>query len=356
MICDGDGGGDAGDQGAARARGGIAAGVCAAVVVGFLALVPAGCKKEATYLEVRFMGAGLPEIRAIRVTLRLPETAVDGAALQAIGTVARDDNGPIRFPASATFKLDEERGPVQIYAEALSMRNGEVVATGRANTMVMHNESWRVDVPLGVDGAALTDAGSDDDGGFTVLDGSITGTGCATVRVPAAETVSLDYNQSGSSDNPGPALIAGHAAERDYVGWMKFNLRRMMMSVLADRRVTEATLELTLMNTSGEPTLVVQSTGFDTWLRRNASVDSLTATHAISSPTTTAPQVGVNHYPLFVDPQHDWASDASDGFISLGIDSTGDGSSRPGNAQFYGMGLAVQANLEPALYLTVCER
>jgi hypothetical protein len=347
-----------------RPAGGDAAAASRVVAMAILSLglglgaTAGGCKKDATYLEVRFTGSGLPEIRAIRVTLRLPETEMDGAALHAIGTVARDDNRPITFPSSATFKLDDERGPVQIFAEALAMRNGEVVATGRANTSVMHNESWRVDVPLGVDGALQGDAGTgnDDDGGFAILDGSITGAACATVRVAAAETVSLDYNTSGMADSPGPMLVAANDAERDYVGWMKFNLRRMMMTLPADRRITEAILELTLMETVGAtPTLVVQYSGYDSWLRSNAAVDRLTATHAISDPMTGVPSVGVNRYTLYADPQrHDWASDAADGFVTLGIDSANVAGDRPSNSRFFGMGLTVQANAQPALYLTVC--
>jgi hypothetical protein len=141
-----------GGRTATRSLGATLARACA--IAGLLAvMVGAGCKNDGTYLEVRFTGTGLPEIRAIRVTLRLLDTAVDGAVLQATGTVARDDNRPISFPASATFKLDDERGTVEISAEALSMRNGEVVATGKATTIIMHNESWTRDVPLGVDGA-----------------------------------------------------------------------------------------------------------------------------------------------------------------------------------------------------------
>jgi hypothetical protein len=295
-----------------------------AVLLGLVAF--AGCSKG-TYLELRFVGAGLPEIDSIEVKLTLMPSG-GGGTLTSIGSVSLPNDAAIALPTAMIFKLDSESGALRIDATAIGP-NATSVATGTATTTIQHGQTWTVDVDFGAgpgDGGPGSDGAGDaaalDDGGdgIIVTDGSIADgtTGCAAVTLSANESVSLDYNALGSMVDTGTMLWATVELQRQFIGWMKFGLR----AIPNNFRVMSANLNLTLATASGvAPSLLVEYSSFDGWTRRTATTTTLTVTSPVSD-RFGAPSAGVNVYPLYSDQgSHSWQSDLIDGTVTLGIDN-----------------------------------
>ena len=112
-------------------------------------------------------------------------------------------------------------------------------------------------------------------------------------------------------------MVAGVAAQRHFIGWLRFNLGPLPNM----GQVTEATLNLTTTQTTGtDPEMVVEYATFDGWVRRTASISALVVTSAMSE-TFGKPSGGRNGYTLYVGQKHDWQADLLDGTLTIGVDN-----------------------------------
>ena len=306
-----------------------------AILLGSLAM---GCSKG-TYLELRFSGAGLPEVDSIEVQLTLTPPN-GGATLTSRGAVSLPNDAAIPLPTEMVFKLDSETGALRIDATAMGPGGGRV-ATATATTDIRHGQTWTVELGFASAGAVADagadggqppggdatvspdsdgDSGADDGRGIVVTDGSLAdgSSGCAALTLAAIETVSLDYNNIGAMVDAGNMLWATVQIQQHYIGWMKFGLR----TIPSTFRVMSASLNLNLTTASGvAPMLLVEYSSFDGWTRRTASNTNLTVTTAVSG-TFGTPKGGVNVYQLDADSgSHSWQSDIVDGTVTLGIDN-----------------------------------
>jgi hypothetical protein len=340
----------------------------AQALVGLLALgaLASGCQKG-TYLKLVFKGDGLPPIHHIQVALKLADGRVSTGLLPnapAAGNV-------VKMPASAVFILDDYSGTLGIDAVAFD-GNDAVLGTDHADTKIAHATSWTVELNFvpgvspadgGVTDASpvmdssvvelgLPDLGTSLDGPlFKLTDGSIAeaGTGCATVTVQAQDSVSLDYNSSGSTQDAGNALWAYATDQDHFIGWSKFGLRFVPQKTF---RVTKATLNLTLVQVNNPvPTLQTRYSKVDGWTRTSTasevSIDDL-----MSDPVVGKPVAGVNSFVLDVT-KHDWDIDLVDGTITLGIENVATtGTSR---VEFAGVNKVAGADTtRPTLDLELC--
>lgn len=103
-----------------------------------------GCAKG-TYLEVRLVGPGLPDVYGIRMALNLRPAS--DKPLHAVDVIRADQNAVIKLPASVAFWLDDESGALELDATALG-KNDTPVATGSALTTIMSKETWNVRIDL----------------------------------------------------------------------------------------------------------------------------------------------------------------------------------------------------------------
>jgi len=323
----------------------------------------AGCRKG-TYLEVRFLGDGLPEIWNIALGLSL--TPAGGATKTVTQALTPPTAGqPFHFPTSMALKLNDDSGTLRIDGQAQDA-NGAVVATATQTTTVMHDQTWSVDLDFGGTG---TDAGLDaagpasdggviigDDAGLVVTDGSLDddAVGCAAVTLYATDSVTVDYDDSGPSTDFGNMLEAAIGANRTSVGWVKFNLRLIPRNA----RITGADLLLVLSQTTGlPPNPSIQYSTFDDWQRLTATPSTLLRSGGISPPIGT-PAPGLNRFPLSTnqtDSQgHDWGPDLIDGVITLGVQNNGN-AGQGSAADFFGVDHIQQpVGTRPSLSLVVC--
>jgi hypothetical protein len=302
-----------------------------------LGLASAACQKT-TYLEVDFVGAGLPALNRIDVTMTL--TRPDGGVAQVSDSLPQ--NAPaganVTLPASVVFKLDGESGSIHVAADAVDL-TGATVGHVEGDTTIMSNHTWKLLLDFGgPDGGGANDGGvvdggdgggddGGDDGGLVVItDGSVAddAAGCVAATVVATETVSLNYSKMGSNTDAGATvpddiLSASVAPQKRFIGWMKFGLRFIPKNFT----VMSATVNLILSDASGPvPKLVVEYSKVDGWTRQTTDSSEVTDDGTISAEFDATPQAApaVNAYSLDVT-NHDWSSDVTDGTITVGIDN-----------------------------------
>jgi hypothetical protein len=337
-----------------------------------LGVLVAGCQKG-TYLKLVFKGDGLAPIHHIQVQLKLADGRVSTGLLPATPAAAN----VVKMPASAVFILDDYSGALGIDAAAFDGTNA-LLATDHVDTKIAHSTSWTVELNF-VSGVAAVDGGAGDaspvmdataimdatavelglpdlggslDGPlFKLTDGSFAeaGSGCATVTVQAQESVSLDYNPSGSTMDAGNALWAYATDQDHFIGWAKFGLRFIPQKTFT---VTKATLNLTLVQANNPvPELQTRYSKVDGWTRTSATSE-VSADDIMSDPIPGKPTAGVNAYPLDVT-KHDWDTDLNDGTITLGIENvTAMATSR---VEFAGVNKGVAMDgTRPTLDLELC--
>jgi len=328
-------------------------------VIGLLALVACAgatsCKKG-TYLEVVFKGAGLPPIHYIHFALTLENGMVSEGNLPQetpAGYV-------LNLPASAAFQLDDQSGALAITATAVD-QTMVAIAQASTNTTIKHGETWTVtlDFAGGTGGDAAVDAPPDAGTGndaplVKITDGSIDGGGCVAATVQASETVSLDYNSSGSDPDSGNMLWAYLGPAENVIGWMKFGVK----FVPKGAHLTKATLNLFMSTaTGGVPSLVVDYSSVDGWTRKSKSSDvSNDGVISTGGPYLTPNAAPASTpYPLDVT-NHNWGLDFTDGTITLGIaNSSLTATALTSKIEFYGVNSAVTPDpTRPTLDLEFC--
>lgn len=110
-----------------------------------LLLSATGCAKG-TYLEINFTGpAALP---AVRLQLDLTLTGPGGSPV----TTSHDlvpalTESAVKLPVSMALKLDDDSGSLHIAATAIDS-TPKVVGMGMNTTMIMHAETWTVEIPI----------------------------------------------------------------------------------------------------------------------------------------------------------------------------------------------------------------
>jgi len=311
------------------------------------------CKKG-TYLEVVFKGASLAPVHQIFFSLTLSDASV------AQGFLPMDAGATnvVKLPASAAFQLDGHTGVLAIAATAYDAA-GAVLGMVKTSTTIMPGETWTVDVDFspgagadaGMDGP--TDAG--DDGSLvTITDGSIDSGGCVAATVEASESVSLDYNSSGSDMDSGNMLWAYVGPAEQYVGWMKFGVRFVPKGV----HLTKATLNLFFSQaTGGVPMLSVAYSSIDGWTRKskasdvsNEGVVSIGGPYLMpnAAPASTAYALDVTG--------HNWALDVTDGTVTLGIQNSSLATAAlTSKVEFYGVNHSASPDpTRPTLDLEFC--
>jgi len=285
-------------------------------LLGLLAIVACAgatsCKKG-TYLEVVFKGAALPPVNRIDFSLTLPDKTVARGPLPPDYTAAT----VVKLPASAAFQLDDHAGVLVIAATAYDAA-GTVLGMATTSTTIMHGETWTVNVDFSP--GAVADAGTDagDDGSLvTITDGSIDSGGCVAATVEATESVSVDYNSSGSDTDTGDMLWAYVGPAEQYVGWMKFGVRFVPKSV----HLTKATLNLFQAQApTGVPMLSVAYSSVDGWTRKSKASDINNGGVVSIGGPYTSPNPAPASTPYALDVTgHNWALDVQDGFVTLGI-------------------------------------
>jgi len=293
----------------------------ARTLLGLLALACLGgtsCKKG-TYLEVVFKGAALPPVNRIAFSLTLPDQSV------AAGNLPLDYTSTtvVQLPASAAFQLDDHEGLLAISATAYDVA-GTVLGKVDTSTMIMHGETWTVNVDFSPGADAGTDGPTDagDDGSLvTITDGSIDAGGCVAATVEATESVSVDYNSSGSDTDTGNMLWAYVGSAEQYVGWMKFGVRFVPKSV----HLTKATLNLFLAQapTGSVPMLSVAYSSVDGWVRKSKASDISNDGVVSTGGPYLMPNAAPASTPYALDVTgHNWALDVQDGYVTLGIQNS----------------------------------
>jgi len=318
-------------------------------LLGLLALAAClgatSCKKG-TYLEVVFKGAALPPVNRIFFSLTLADRSVAANYLPLDATATT----VVKLPASAAFQLDDQTGVLAISATALDAA-GTVLGMAETSTTIMHGETWTVDVDFSP--GAGVDAGAD--GSLvTITDGSLDSGGCVAATVEASESVSLDYNSSGSDTDTGNMLWAYQGPAEQYVGWMKFGVRFVPKSV----HLTKATLNLFLAQATGAlPTLAVAYSSVDGWTRKSkasdVSNDGVVSTGGpylmpIAAPASTPYALDVTG--------HNWALDVQDGNVTLGIENMSlTAAAVTSKVEFYGVNHTANPDpTRPTLDLEFC--
>ena len=333
------------------------------ISIGLLALAACAgatsCKKG-TYLEVVFKGALLPPVNQIHFALTLSDKSVAQGFLPQGATAAT----VLPLPASAAFQLDDHTGALAISAIAYDA-SGAVLGQVDTTTTIMPGETWTV--TLDFSPGAVVDAGADapadlgtvsdagDDGSLvTITDGSIDSGGCVSASVQASESVSLDYNSSGSDGDSGNMLWAYLGPAEQDVGWMKFGLRFVPKTA----HLTKATLNLYYSQATGSaPSLQVAYSSVDGWTRKSkasdVSNDGVISTGGPYSTPNAAP--ASTPYPLDVT-THNWALDFTDGNVTLGIENTAlAGAALTSKVEFYGVNLTASPDTtRPTLDLEFC--
>jgi len=323
-------------------------------LLAFAACAGATSCKKGTYLEVDFRGAALPPVNHIAFSLTLPDLSVAAGNLPPDATPTT----VVKLPASAAFQLDEHTGLLAISATAYDAA-GAVLGKVDTSTTIRHGETWTVvvDFSPGAGADAGTDAPADasDDGSLVkITDGSIDAGGCVAATVEASESVSVDYNSSGSDTDTGNLLWAYQGPAEQYVGWMKFGVRFVPRSV----HLTKATLNLFLSQTSGAlPTLAVAYSSVDGWTRKSKasdiSNDGVVSTGGPYLMPNAAP--APTQYALDVT-GHNWALDVQDGNVTLGIENMSlTGTAVTSKLEFYGVNHTANPDpTRPTLDLEFC--
>jgi len=327
-------------------------------LLGLLAIIACAgatsCKKG-TYLEVVFKGAALPPVNRIYFSLTLPDKTVAQGPLPPDYTAST----VVKLPASAAFQLDDHSGQLVIAATAYDAA-GTVLGMATTSTTIMHGETWTVDVDFSP--GAVTDAGADattdagDDGSLvTITDGSIDSGGCVAATVEATESLSVDYNSSGSDTDTGNMLWAYVGPAEQYVGWMKFGVRFVPKSV----HLTKASLNLFLAQApTGLPTLSVAYSAVDGWTRSKSKAGDISNDGVVSTGgpyTSPNPMPASTPYALDVT-GHNWALDVQDGFVTLGIQNVSLATTAVASkVVFYGVNHAASPDpTRPTLDLEFC--
>lgn len=332
-------------------------------LLGLLALAACAgatsCKKG-TYLEVDFRGAALPPVNHIAFSMTLSDQSVAAGNLPKDATVTT----VLKLPTSAAFQLDDHTGPLAISAQAYDAA-GTVLGKVDTSTTIRSGETWTVIIDFtpgaGVDAGMdappdvgpVSDAG-DDASLVTITDGSIDSGGCVAASVQASESVSLDYNSSGSDMGPDDMLWANVGPAEQIVGWVKFGVRFVPKSV----HLTKATLNLFLAQASGGvPTLAVAYSSVDGWTRKSKASDvSNDGVISTGGPYLT-PNAAPASTPYALDvTAHNWALDVTDGFVTLGIENTLVASAAiTSKVEFYGVNhTASPDTTRPTLDLEFC--
>ena len=328
-------------------------------VIGLLALVACAgatsCKKG-TYLEVVFKGAGLPPVNHIHFEL----TLADGSVSQGDLPEQAPAGHVMTLPASAAFQLDSESGALAIAATAFDETN-VAIAQVNTGTTIMHGQTWTVTVDFAGGGGdagadALSDAGTGDDASLVrITDGSLDDGGCVAATVEASESVSLDYNSSGSDMDSGNMLWAYLGPAEQYIGWMKFGVKFVPRTA----HLTKATLNLFLSQaTGGVPNLVVDYSSVDGWTRSKSKASDVSNDAVISTggPYVT-PNAAPASTPYALDvTNHNWSLDFTDGTITLGIaNSSLTSAALTSKIEFYGVNhTATPDPTRPTLDLEFC--
>lgn len=332
-------------------------------LIGLLALAACAgatsCKKG-TYLEVVFKGAALPPVNYIHFSLTLPDTSVAQAKLP----LDPSATNVVQLPASAAFQLDDYSGVLAISATAYDAA-GTVLGQVDTSTTIMHGETWTVTIDFspgavvdaGTDAPAdlgtVTDAG-DDASLVTITDGSIDSGGCVAATVQASESVSLDYNSSGSDMDSGNMLWAYLGPAVQDIGWMKFGVRFVPKGV----HLTKATLNLFFTQaTGGVPTLAVVYSSVDGWTRKSKAGDVSNDAVISTGGPYLMPNAAPASTPYTLDvTAHNWALDVTDGFVTLGIENTSVASSAiTSKIEFYGVNHSASPDTtRPTLDLEFC--
>lgn len=319
-------------------------------VLAFAACAGATSCKKGTYLEVDFKGAALPPVNHIAFSLTLADLSVAAGNLPPDATATT----VVKLPASAAFQLDDQSGTLAIAATAYDAA-GTVLGMAKTSTTIMHGETWTV--VLDFTPGAGVDAGMDanEDGSLvTITDGSLDSGGCVAATVEASESVSLDYNSSGSDTDTGNMLWAYQGPAEQYVGWMKFGVRFVPKSV----HLTKATLNLFLAQATGAlPTLAVAYSSVDGWTRKSkasdVSNDGVVSTGGpylmpIAAPASTPYALDVTG--------HNWALDVQDGNVTLGIENMSlTAAAITSKVEFYGVNHTANPDpTRPTLDLEFC--
>jgi|GEM_PF-2151722 len=327
-------------------------------LVGLVALVACAggtsCKKG-TYLELVFKGATLPPVNHIELTLTLPDGRVSMDPLPLYPTATT----VLKLPASAAFQLDDYSGTLAISATALDAA-GTILGKVDTTTTIMHAQTWTVNIdfsaPAGSDAgvdSSPADAG-DDASLVTITDGSIDSGGCVSASVQASESVSLDYNSSGSDMDSGNMLWAYVGTAEQTVGWMKFGVRFVPKTA----RLTKATLNLFYSQSSGSvPMLTVAYSSIDGWTRKSKASDVSNDGVISTGGPYLAPNAPPASTPYALDvTTHNWMLDFTDGTITLGIQNMPITSAAlTSKVEFYGVNHSATADAtRPTLDLEFC--
>jgi hypothetical protein len=319
-----------------------------------------GSCHKGTYLELVFKAQGLPAVNHILVGFTLADGRVSVGSLPekpAAGNV-------VTFPSSAAFQLDNFSGAMTILATAYDETNTQV-AQASATTTIMDGKTWTVELnftapPAGDAGAtdASTPADAASDSLVTITDGSLVDGGgdtCVAATVQASESVSLDYNSSGPSLDSGNLLWANIGPAERTVGWMKFGIRFIPRTA----RIMKATLNLTMVQATGNPPLlVVDYSSVDGWTRKSKAEEVPVSSVISTGGPYLLPATGMPT-PYTLDPNHDWTLDlgASDGTITLGIENTAAAPTAllASKVTFYGVDhVAAVDGTRPTLDLVIC--
>ena len=325
-------------------------------LIGLLALAACAgvtsCKKG-TYLEVVFNGATLPPVNHITFSLTLPDGSVAQGKLPLDATATT----VVKLPASAAFQLDDRSGTLAISATARDAAE-TVLARVDTSTTIRHGETWTVNIDFSPGADAGTDgspADAGDDGSLvTITDGSVDGGGCVSASVQASESVSVDYNSSGSDMDSGNMLWAYVGSAEQYVGWMKFGVRFVPKSA----HLTRATLNLFSSQATGAvPMLQVAYSSVDGWTRKakasDISNDGVISTGGPYLMPNAAP--ASTSYALDVT-NHNWMTDFNDGNVTLGIENASIASAAlTSKVEFYGVNHTASPDpTRPTLDLDFC--
>lgn len=306
-----------------------------------------GCAKG-TYLEIDFKGAGLPPVRQINLTITRNSDSYYSAGVLPDGVDAASTE-TVKFPASVAFQLNDLAAgtPLTVSADAISPSNAPV-AHAQTTTTVMHAKTWKVTldfaqglispVPDGgmpMDSEPPTDLPVTDDGGpadatddgrsmVRLTDGNIEApTGCIAATIDASETVSVDYESSGPTIDPGNFLSATLGPQDHFIGWMKFGLHFISIIPGPNFRITKATLNLTVSAAASTlpPQLLIRSSVNDGWTRKTGANGIAIGDKMSELMTVPAPApMAIVSFPLDVS-KHSWASEIVDGTITLGVEN-----------------------------------
>jgi hypothetical protein len=328
----------------------------ARVLVGLFALgaIASSCHKG-TYLEVVFKGAGLPPVNHIHFSLTLDGGGVSSGDLP--GNAAAGN--VVALPASAAFQLDDVSGALAISAVAFDETNTKIAEVDTTTT-IMHDKTWTVTLDFAggaSDAGTVADAVDDGPTLVTITDGSLAdgATGCVAATVLANESVSLDYNSSGSDMDSGNMLWAYLGPNERLIGWMKFGVRFVPRTA----RVTKATLNLWMSQaTGGVPLLLMDYSSVDGWTRKSKATDiSVDSVISTGGPYVMPNAAGAST-PYTLDVNHNWALDfaASDGTVTLGIENMAPlAAAVNSRVEFYGVNHTADPDLtRPTLDLEFC--